>query len=58
MTFRCDLKTERLCLRRGRFSDHAPFAALNADPRVMEYFPATMSGSANNFRVKSSVVLW
>ena len=43
MTPRCDLPTDRLCLRRWLPSDRAPFAALNADPRVMEYFPATMS---------------
>ena len=35
--------TERLLLRRWRPSDLAPFAALNADPRVMRYFPATLS---------------
>lgn len=33
------LRTERLSLRRWRDSDREPFAALNADPRVMEYFP-------------------
>jgi len=30
----------RVRLRRWRDADRAPFAALNADPRVMEYFPA------------------
>jgi RimJ/RimL family protein N-acetyltransferase len=29
----------RVCLRRWRDADRAPFAALNADPRVMEFFP-------------------
>ena len=43
MPCRCDLQTERLCLRRWLPSDRAPFAALNADPRVMEYFPAPLS---------------
>ncbi|HWY90373.1 MAG TPA: GNAT family N-acetyltransferase [Solirubrobacteraceae bacterium] len=33
------LRTTRLLLRRWRETDHAPFAALNADPVVMEYFP-------------------
>jgi RimJ/RimL family protein N-acetyltransferase len=33
------LRTARLLLRRWRETDHAPFAALNADPTVMEYFP-------------------
>jgi RimJ/RimL family protein N-acetyltransferase len=37
------LKTSRLLLRRWRASDRAPFAALNADPRVMEHFPALLS---------------
>jgi RimJ/RimL family protein N-acetyltransferase len=34
-----ELRTARLLLRRWRETDHAPFAALNADPMVMEYFP-------------------
>jgi RimJ/RimL family protein N-acetyltransferase len=34
------LRTERLLLRPWRESDRAPFAALNADPKVMEHFPA------------------
>ena len=37
------LETDRLRLRRWRPADHAPFAALNADPQVMEFFPATLS---------------
>ena len=37
------MRSERLLLRRWRRSDLAPFAALNADPRVMRYFPATLS---------------
>jgi RimJ/RimL family protein N-acetyltransferase len=37
------LKTERLQLRRWRPEDHAPFAAMNADPRVMEFFPEPLS---------------
>jgi RimJ/RimL family protein N-acetyltransferase len=37
------LKTARLLLRRWRETDHVPFAALNADPVVMEYFPARLS---------------
>jgi RimJ/RimL family protein N-acetyltransferase len=34
------LSTPRLRLRPWRESDLAPFAAMNADPRVMEHFPA------------------
>lgn len=33
------IETERLVLRRWRASDLEPFAALNADSKVMEYFP-------------------
>ncbi len=36
---RNELSTARLVLRRWRESDRVPFAALNADPLVMEYFP-------------------
>lgn len=38
-----ELVTERLVLRAWRDADLAPFAALNADPRVMEHFPSTSS---------------
>jgi len=37
------LTTERLILRPWRDSDVDPFAALNADPEVMEHFPAVMT---------------
>ncbi|MFC5816245.1 GNAT family N-acetyltransferase [Nonomuraea harbinensis] len=37
------METERLIMRRWRESDREPFAALNADPRVMEHFPAPMT---------------
>ena len=33
-----ELRTERLVLRRWRDADREPFAALNADPEVMELF--------------------
>jgi len=36
-------KTERLIPRRWRESDRQPFAAMNADPRVMEFFPRPLS---------------
>ena len=38
-----ELATERLRLRAWRESDRAPFAALNADPEVMEHFPAVLT---------------
>lgn len=40
---RGELLTERLRLRRWEASDRGPFAALNADPVVMEFFPNTLS---------------
>jgi RimJ/RimL family protein N-acetyltransferase len=38
-----ELRTERVLLRRWRASDLEPCAAMNADPRVMENFPAPLS---------------
>ena len=38
-----ELWTARLLLRRWREADRAPFAALNADPLVMEHFPAVLT---------------
>jgi RimJ/RimL family protein N-acetyltransferase len=43
MQLPAEIPTERLLLRRWRQSDREPFAAMNADPRVMEHFPAPMS---------------
>ncbi len=37
------LNTERLVLRAWRDSDHEPFAALNADPVVMEHFKGPLT---------------
>ncbi|MDM0076859.1 GNAT family N-acetyltransferase [Variovorax sp. J2P1-59] len=38
-----EFDTERLHLRQWRATDREPFAQLNADPRVMEFFPAPLS---------------
>ncbi len=38
-----ELRTERLYLRRWRASDRLPFAQMNGDPRVMEFFPGPLS---------------
>jgi RimJ/RimL family protein N-acetyltransferase len=43
-----ELRTERLLLRQWREEDRAPFAALNADPVVMEHFPSTMTREASD----------
>jgi RimJ/RimL family protein N-acetyltransferase len=38
-----ELDTERLRLRQWRAADLEPFVQLNADPRVMEFFPVPLS---------------
>jgi len=40
-----EIATPRLLLRRWRAADRAPFAAMNADPTVMEHFPTTLSAT-------------
>ncbi|WP_329520608.1 GNAT family N-acetyltransferase [Spirillospora sp. NBC_01491] len=42
------LRTGRLVLRRWRDEDRAPFAELNADPRVMEHFPAPLTRAGSD----------
>ena len=42
------LATERLILRPWQESDLAPFAALNADVRVMEYMPARLGRAGSD----------
>lgn len=37
------IETERLLLRRWRDADREPYAAMCADPRVMEFFPSTQT---------------
>lgn len=38
-----DLETPRLILRRWKEADREPFSRINADPRVMEFFPACLT---------------
>jgi RimJ/RimL family protein N-acetyltransferase len=38
-----ELRTDRLWLRRWVLEDREPFAKLNSNPRVMEFFPAALS---------------
>jgi RimJ/RimL family protein N-acetyltransferase len=37
------IETQRLILRRWRQEDLAPFADMNADPKVMEFYPACLT---------------
>ncbi len=48
-----ELDTPRLRLRAWREADLAPFAALVADPQVMEFFPATLSRAESDALVAS-----
>lgn len=43
-----ELETARLFLRHWRESDREPFAAMNADPVVMEFFPAPQSRATSD----------
>src|SRR4051812_23940922 len=38
-----EIRTERLLMRRWHDEDREPFAAMNADPTVMRYYPRTMT---------------
>ena len=48
MTEHPTLRTDRLVLRPWRADDRVAFAALNADPVVMEHFPATLDRAASD----------
>jgi RimJ/RimL family protein N-acetyltransferase len=43
-----ELDTPRLKLRQWQERDRVPFAALNADPQVMEFFPELLDRSASD----------
>jgi RimJ/RimL family protein N-acetyltransferase len=42
------VRTQRLIMRRWREADRVPFAAMNADPEVMRYFPASLDRAASD----------
>lgn len=48
-------QTERLQLRQWRDADREPFAAMCADPQVMEYFPATLDRAASDAAVDRQI---
>lgn len=49
-----EIETERIILRPWKASDRAPFAAMNADPKVMEFFPSTLSREQSDALIEAS----
>jgi len=49
---------DRLVLRGWREDDLEPFASLNADPRVMEHFPGTLTHEQSDALVKRVLDHW
>ena len=47
------LETERLILRRWQDSDREPFAEMNADSRVMEFFPDLLTREESDQLIES-----
>jgi RimJ/RimL family protein N-acetyltransferase len=45
------METPRLLLRRWLARDAAPYAALNADPEVMAFFPATITAEQSGLAI-------
>lgn len=52
------LTTERLTLRQWRDDDGPAFAAINADPAVMEHFPAPMSTAESDAMIDTMRRRW
>jgi RimJ/RimL family protein N-acetyltransferase len=48
-----EFETQRLRLRQWNDSDREPFAALNSDPAVMEFFPSLPSRAASDASIDS-----
>lgn len=53
-----ELRTNRLVLRGFRDADREPFAALNADPSVMEFFPRRLDRVASDAMVDRILEHW
>jgi RimJ/RimL family protein N-acetyltransferase len=53
-----ELVTARLRLRGFRDHDRAPFAALNADPAVMEHFPSRLTQAESDAFVDRIALRW
>lgn len=54
MTKKATIQTERLVLRQWRKEDLEPFAKLNADPRVMEFFPMPWTQEESDISLQSA----
>ncbi len=52
------IETERLLMRRWRAEDRGPFAALNADPAVMEHMQDLMTGEQSDAFVDRIEAWW
>jgi ribosomal-protein-alanine N-acetyltransferase len=52
------LVTDRLLLREWRDADRAPFAAMNADPRIMEHFPKVLTRAESDLFVDRAIERW
>lgn len=52
------LVTARLTMRGFSDADLEPFAALNADPRVMEFFPSTLTRDESDALVERIIEAW
>src|SRR5260370_25243981 len=53
-----EVRTERLLLRDWRAPDRAPFAALNADPAVVEYLPGALDRRDSDDLAARIVAAW
>jgi RimJ/RimL family protein N-acetyltransferase len=53
-----ELHTERLLLRAWRREDRQPFAALNADPVVMEHYPSILARAESDASVDRIEAVW
>ena len=50
--------TQRLLMRRWREADRDPYAAMNADPVVMRYFPAVLDRAASDASIDKMEALF
>ena len=52
------IRTDRLLLREWRTGDRTPFAAMNADSDVMEYFPSVLSRADSDAQIERFRQRW